>query len=61
MMEISCMVDGCETKAIEQWWLKLPTGMIERIMCYAHAVEYLPEDQAAFGELVILGSGTGAE
>lgn len=53
---LKCQHSECEMEAIDQWFIRFDSGMVERMFCWNHSNEYLPADKAAFGDRLIPGS-----
>ena len=59
MQKIKCGMVGCEAEPRENWWIKTDIGMVERIFCYAHALDRRLEDKAHYGDSYVAGSDEG--
>ena len=59
MPEILCMWSGCVENPSEYWFIKTDAGMVERVFCYAHAVDARGNDKAAFMDDYVPGSDEG--
>jgi hypothetical protein len=56
---VICMWSGCTTHPSEYWYIRTEDGLVERVFCYAHAVDARGNDQAAFAGNYVAGSDEG--
>lgn len=59
MEKLKCGFVGCESEPRENWYIRTDIGMVERIFCYAHALDRRLEDKANFGDAYVPGSDEG--
>ena len=57
--QIKCMVVDCPQEPKDYWYIRTDIGMVERVYCYAHALDYRLSDKAVFGDAYIAGSDEG--
>lgn len=51
--------DDCEHEARHWWWIRLESGMVERVFCDVHMGTNMSSDLIAFGDRIVYGSNAG--
>ena len=50
---------ACDLEARHWWWVRMDSGMVERVFCDAHMGSNLSSDEIAFGDRIVYGSNAG--